>query len=171
MAVQEQNMIQQLAGDICAELANVLSGADDELYTRPSMQLSRASIGQHVRHIIELFQCMETGYKSGIVNYEQRKRDTAIEKDRQLAVALLLHIQNHMHLHNKDIILECNFGNNEHMVSVTSNYFRELIYNTEHAIHHMALIRIAIQEHTNMVLPESFGVAPATIQYRKSCAQ
>ena len=52
-----------------------------------------------------------------------------------------------------------------------SNYYREVMYNLEHAIHHHALIKIGIQQFTAIELPESFGVAPSTMQYRKACAQ
>ena len=45
------------------------------------------------------------------------------------------------------------------------------MYNLEHAIHHHALIKVGLKIMTKIELPESFGVAPSTIQYRKVCAQ
>ena len=52
-----------------------------------------------------------------------------------------------------------------------SNYYREVMYNLEHAIHHHALIKVAIIHFTDLDLPDSFGVAPSTMEYRKACAQ
>ena len=52
-----------------------------------------------------------------------------------------------------------------------SNYFREVMYNLEHTIHHLALIKVGIIQFTEIVLPESFGVAPSTMQHRKQCVQ
>jgi hypothetical protein len=40
----------------------------------------------------------------------------------------------------------------------------------EHTIHHMALIRIGCMDIGAHMLPEGFGVAPATLQYRSKCA-
>ncbi|MEM9648432.1 MAG: hypothetical protein AAF969_08120, partial [Bacteroidota bacterium] len=48
---------------------------------------------------------------------------------------------------------------------------REVMYNLEHTIHHHALIKVGIQFFTDIPLPESFGVAPSTLQHRQACAQ
>ena len=52
-----------------------------------------------------------------------------------------------------------------------TNYYREVAYNLEHTIHHMALIKVGICEFTDILVPEGFGVAASTIKYRKECAQ
>jgi len=57
---------------------------------------------------------------------------------------------------------------------MNSSYFRELQYNIEHAIHHMAIIKIAIGAcFTEVELPANFGVAYSTVRYQKqlACAQ
>ena len=56
-------------------------------------------------------------------------------------------------------------------LAVTSSYYRELIYNLEHAIHHMAYIRIGVECLGTIILPKEFGIAPATNRYRKACVQ
>ena len=44
---------------------------------------------------------------------------------------------------------------------------RELVYNIEHAIHHMAIIRIAIeQDFPSIKLDKNFGIAYSTIKFR-----
>ena len=53
-------------------------------------------------------------------------------------------------------------------IRVASNFERELVYNIEHAIHHMALIKIGIKEVApQLQLPEGFGVANSTIRHKK----
>ena len=50
-----------------------------------------------------------------------------------------------------------------------SSFYRELSYNIEHAIHHMALLKVAVKQTlTYISLPENFGVASSTIRYRAS---
>jgi len=57
------------------------------------------------------------------------------------------------------------------IASIPSNYYRELAYNLEHTIHHMALIRVGVNEVSSIELPVEFGVAYSTVKYRKQCAQ
>ena len=57
------------------QLSHVLDQLTDDQFVVPSSILFNATIGQHVRHIIELFQCLENGYVEGVVNYEKRKRN------------------------------------------------------------------------------------------------
>lgn len=52
--------------------------------------LSGAAIVGHVRHVLEMFVCLQQGYETGMVNYEKRKRDNAIESCRQTAIGLFL---------------------------------------------------------------------------------
>jgi len=159
----------QLITNVFEELSDALKELSPVQYTGRCRNLSGATIGQHVRHSIELFQCLLNGYEDGMVNYEKRKRDLRIETDKDIAVQLLQDICATTDLENKDIIMEAGMGAGEAM-PVATNYYRELVYNLEHTIHHMALVRVGVLEISDIVLPESFGVAPSTIQHRKTCA-
>jgi hypothetical protein len=157
---------------VFVQLSETLNRLTNEEYSRSSTVLMNATIGQHVRHIIELFQCLEKGYTSGSVNYEKRKRDYRIETDRALAVTLLKDIYKHLDRPNKEIILEADdYSDTAGTISIPSNYYREIAYNLEHTIHHMALIRVGVNEVSSVVLPGDFGVAYSTIKYRQQCAQ
>ena len=165
-------MLTQPIQHVFVQLSETLNQLSNEEYSRSSNILMRATIGQHVRHIIELFQCLEKGYDTGLVNYEKRKRDYKIETDRQLASELLKEIYLNIEKPNKTIILEAeDYCDEVQLVSIPSNYYRELAYNLEHTIHHMALIRVGVNEVSSVILPEEFGVAYSTIKYRQQCAQ
>ena len=141
-------------------------------YSQPSKILFNASIGQHVRHIIELYICLYNGYETGTVNYEKRKRDTRIETDKGLANELMQMICNNIDKPDKELLLDSNYDEQStDSIIVTTNYYRELLYNLEHTVHHMALIRVGINEVSSITIPEGFGVATSTIKYQKSCAQ
>jgi hypothetical protein len=145
-----------------------LSGSLQEL----SHTLNGNTIGQHVRHIVELFQCLETGYGTGIVNYEKRKRDPMIENNKKLAQELLSDIYSNLNKSNKELELEAIYDEMEtEPVFISTNYFREVAYNLEHTIHHMALIRVGVSEVSRLILPDNFGIATSTLKHRKQCAQ
>ena len=157
--------------EVIGQLIALLDKLSDEAYMRQSALLSGATIGQHLRHIIELFQCLETGYTSGVVNYEKRKRDYRIETGRDIASSLLCGILRGLKKPDKPLLLQAEeYTDTEELMQIPSNYYRELAYNLEHTIHHMALIRVVVQELTALELPGHFGVAYSTIKYRSVCA-
>ena len=165
-------LLKQPIQDVFHQLSKSLHQLTDREYAQPSNILFNATIGQHVRHIIELFLCLEKGYDEGVVNYEKRKRDYRIETDKSFACSLLNAIFRRLSRANKDIILEAeDYSNDVKIVSIPSNYYREIAYNLEHTIHHMALIRVGINEVSSVVLPGEFGVAYSTIKFRQQCAQ
>src|SRR5882762_7734260 len=96
-----QSIFGQLAGSLCQLKA--------EEYSQPCASLSGHTIGQHVRHIIELFQALEQGYDAGTVNYEKRKRDKAIEDSSILACRLLEDIGEALDRPDKDLLLEVSY--------------------------------------------------------------
>lgn len=101
--------LQQAVNTIFVQLADSLSQLSPPQYSQSCATLFNNTIGQHVRHIIELFQCLENGYESGTVNYEKRKRDTFIETDKELAGRLLLDIHRGLNKPNKTLTLEASY--------------------------------------------------------------
>lgn len=164
--------IKKVTENVFIQLTDSLNQLSTSEYVQPSKILFNASIGQHVRHIIELYICLYNGYESGTVNYENRKRDMLIESDKGVASELLQMICNNVEKPDKALLLESNYDEDaETSVIVPTNYNRELLYNLEHTVHHMALIRVGVNEVSAIQLPEGFGVATSTIKYRRSCAQ
>lgn len=164
--------LQQAISNVFVQLNDSIDQLSAEQYVQPVQILSNATIGQHVRHIIELFMCLENGYENGTVNYEKRKRDYTIETNKELAVQLLHAIVAGLGKPNKILMLEAGYDDlSEDVVTIETNYLREVVYNLEHTVHHMALIRVGIIALSEIALPESYGVASSTIKYRKECAQ
>jgi hypothetical protein len=64
-----------------SQLEDLLSAMDESQYTQPLTVFNGGSLGQHVRHTVEFFQCLIEGLESGIVDYDARKRDMKIETD------------------------------------------------------------------------------------------
>ncbi len=151
-------------------LANVLQQLPDTIsYCNQCEALSNATIGQHTRHIIELYQCLLAGYPSGKINYDGRKRKALYENDRDAAIAVIKEIQQNLQQADKPVHIFC--GTDDNSVCIESNYYREVLYNLEHCIHHQALIKVALLTIKNIDIDSGFGVAPSTLQYRQECAQ
>ncbi len=158
--------------NVFMQLNEMLQMLSKEQYTQPVKLLSGATIGQHLRHIIELFICLNKGYESGIVNYDDRKRDPPIETDKEFAGQLLQEISQSLNKPDKALMLQSSYDDSTNStITIHTNYFREVVYNLEHTVHHMALIRVGIMEISDIQLAEGFGVASSTIKYRKECAQ
>lgn len=131
--------------------------------------LSNASIGQHTRHIIELYQCLIEGYQTGDINYDDRKRNVIYENDIAEAVKVIKDIQSRIEQPDKIVKIFC--STDDDTICIESNYYREVLYNLEHCIHHQALIKVALLHIKDINITEGFGVAHSTLQYRQQCAQ
>ena len=167
--------IKSAVENLFGQLQFILEHVTDEQYSAPSVSLSGATIGQHIRHSIEFFTCMLAGEKTGVVNYDKRNRDIRIENDRHAAGEILNDCKEWLFKLDgqKSVTLELSYSHtSNNPISVASNFDRELVYNIEHAIHHMAVIKIGIREVApQLCLPDGFGVANSTIRHQKQKEQ
>ncbi len=161
--------------DIFSGLTGFLQQIDYGRYNRTLVYLNGATIGQHTRHTIEFFQCLLKQSGSGVVNYDKRERNNLMEA--HPAVALKVIEQAAADFANmppdKPLLLEATFSQSEDDYSlVPSSFSREWSYVLEHAIHHMAIIRIGLGVIAPEIkVPDNFGVGPATVRYRqRQCA-
>lgn len=166
------NPLEQSISHLLTQLENVVSELSDQQFITPIPLLGHSTIGQHIRHILEFYIELNNGYRSGLIDYNGRKRDQNLQTIRESAITKIQQIRNIIMLENKELIVTVDFDSDKETIPhVPSNYYRELIYNLEHTIHHMALIRVGILLITSIQLPEDFGFAPSTIKYKKACAQ
>jgi hypothetical protein len=154
---------------ILDDLVDLLQKIDNSDYKQPCPQLSESTIGQHTRHIIEMFICLIEGYKEGQVNYDARKRDKSIETDTRTAIEKIRWIQYHIDKPDKPFVNKVQIDNVE--IGIQSSYLRELFYNQEHCTHHQALIKVGLYNLENISVSNEFGVASSTLKYRKAQTQ
>lgn len=151
------------------ELSEVIKQLSNEDYSSPCYELSNATVGEHTRHIIELFQCLENQYDSGQINYDLRKRDYLLQTNVSFAVTTINTVIDLLEKPNKSLMLFQTID--QESLTIATNYHRELLYNFEHCIHHQALIKVALMKIDSISVENTFGVARSTIEYRKQCAQ
>jgi uncharacterized damage-inducible protein DinB len=158
--------LQQLNIETLYRLKDLVNSIDLSLYTHVNTK-GRASVGQHVRHTREFYQRLFMG--NSVINYDKRERDILIESSMSHAMVVIDSIVRNIEDVSKDfpVILKAEFPSvSSNAVEVNSSLSRELLYVLEHAIHHMALIRILIKdEDAEFELSDSFGVAHSTLAY------
>jgi hypothetical protein len=153
------------------EIKLLLSLLSNKKYTHRARLLSGATIGEHVRHILEFYQSVLNGLDSKIINYDNRKRNLLIESDKEVAIQNIDFICSKLTVDMADesLVLVGNFSSLEGEESqIRTSLFRELAYCLEHSIHHQALIKVGLLELNKLsYIDHTFGLAPATIRYKK----
>ena len=161
-------MFQQTNIEIIDQLIDLLNDIELSVYKDALQPLHYSTVGQHVRHITEFYLCALIGYENGIVNYDSRERNLLIESDKDFAVKTLENVKQQLKTLKSDrnLILKSKFGGDE-TLDISSSFFRELTYLIEHTIHHLAIIKIGLNEvYPEINIPKKFGVAHSTLQYR-----
>lgn len=110
--------------------------------------------------------------EEGVVNYDKRNHDQAIETDKFIALSILKEITATINDRTEDTPLTlqvCYNITDENFTSLTTSYKRELVYNIEHAVHHMAIMKIGVREIAPYIqLPKDFGIAASTIRHQQT---
>ena len=128
-------------------------------------------IGKHVRHIIDHLWAFQKGVDNGCIDYNLRHRDTALERDPELAIAALNAFIQWLQpcvlpRHDITVISEISVSGCE-VTEVTSSLERELAYLINHTLHHVAYASL-LANNIGITTPEHLGVAPATATYLRS---
>lgn len=152
-------------------LRHLLGSINHAQYTHSVNHLGNVSIGAHVRHIIELLQCAVNGYYSGQIDYVNRQRNLALEQNKEAALAALDSLMPTLQLADRTLPLFTESMGNEEPLTVNTTYYREIVYNTEHTIHHLALIKVALIEMRLDIVSADFGMAYSTLKYRATLTQ
>lgn len=155
------------------QLIFLIENLSNAEYSKPAKVLHNNSIGQHMRHTLEFFNCLINGLPSAHINYDQRERDVFLESNTLEALANITKLKEKLNDLDENLSLKLisDLDNQQTgvIMEVPTNLYRELIYNVEHAVHHMALIKIGLTEvKSELKLPENFGVASSTVKYRQS---
>lgn len=156
-----QRILLQRNVTLLAQATELLDRIDDSTY---------AVIGGHVRHILDFYQCFLDGVETAHVNYDARRRDEAVERFRNCALARARLLSGRL---DRNAAFET-----DHAVFVRmedcaedqcdpyllSSIGRELQALASHTTHHFALIKILLAG-KNVDPGASFGVAASTLRH------
>ena len=143
-----------------------------EAYAKKQELLSGSSIGEHTRHFTEFFQCLIAQVEEGLdINYDRRLRNQLIQTNPEFALQQIEEIQVQLNASDFTDGLKVNHhlccGIEEDQDSILTTLERELLYNVEHTIHHLAIIKIGLKcLKPAIIVSDDFGVAKSTIEFR-----
>jgi uncharacterized damage-inducible protein DinB len=148
----------------------LLSQITDAQYSNTSIAPYYSSIGSHIRHILDVFDCIFEGLPLDNINLINRKRNSLVENftangiDYFKEVKLKLN-QLDTNNFNKIVKVTDNLGLGE----VTSNYTLAaiLIQAHSHAIHHFASVGYIISQLGIKLPDDDFGFNPSTPKHLK----
>ncbi len=160
---------------VISQLTDALYQLDDlRLTTRPKGE-DKGTIGMHFRHVIEFYQELIRTMKADSVEqlcYDKRKRNLELETSSEGSIRVLEEIAINIQTYtseDKPLIMQSVLTAGQPMVEFPTTFYRELHYVMEHAVHHMAIIKM-LAEQMGISLDSNFGIAAATQDYRQKTA-
>lgn len=130
-------------------------------------------VGAHLRHIVEHYAALVFPAEAGVVDYDARPRERALESDPQLASSRLRALRQQLAtwpaaLLARSVRVRGQGGLlGDRGFEVSSTLGRELAFVASHAIHHFA----ALAAHAGalgVILPGDFGKAPSTVAHERA---
>lgn len=152
---------------LLTEMARAASHLTHDEFADSEVPGVSGSIGGHVRHCLDHVLTFERGLESGLVDYDVRRRQTAVERDRELAVLSLTAAAVRMDRHTglslgQPLVVRSILSCGGPVVECRSSVGRELAFVISHTIHHNAQIALLAHRLGAARLPERFGMAPTT---------
>jgi hypothetical protein len=164
--------LRQAAAQVLRQAEHYLPHLSSRQYTEQPQLLQGSSVGQHTRHFIEFFECLieQSQQPAGEIDYSKRRRSPEVETQPGKA---LLKIQSACTQLSQlqvphPLRLQCSdLQKTAASSTIATNLERELVYNIEHTIHHLAIIKIGLAlVAPELAIPEAFGTAPSTMAFR-----
>jgi hypothetical protein len=150
---------------------NILAEHNKACYCHIDQNITGASIGEHVRHIIDFYSCLVNGVEKGVVDYDQRDRDLSLETDLALAIETISNVNKSLSelgtSVNVNVAVSGSIDIDDETPLTYSNIARELQSLHSHTTHHMAIIAILLRTQ-GFQIDSQFGKAPSTIIYENN---
>lgn len=151
--------------------AQLVASLPAEMFTARSETTLNASIGGHLRHNIDHYQCFLRNAKTGRVDYDARDRSPEIESNPEAAAAALRDAADRLRnlsgeTLDAELSVRMDTGEGDERPWTHSTVRRELQFLLSHTVHHYALIAMICRINGTQVA-DNFGVAPSTLKFRR----
>jgi uncharacterized damage-inducible protein DinB len=159
--------IRETNADLLHEAATLVARLRAEHFTMVQGPAMTASIGAHVRHVLDYYHALLRDLPTRRIDYEKRARNGQLESDRDSAAtelrrfAVLLVERADLRV---DVLLAVRDGAIMNGGWSRSTLERELGFLLSHATHHCSLMAVACRLQGIEVAPD-FGLAPSTLRH------
>jgi len=147
-------------------------------YTHVERPYFESSLGKHLRHIVDHYLCFQRDLEAGIIDYDQRLRDSQLESDRDYAINVIRTLQSYLKTLKTTVstiaepdrtlnVLMCNDVDMPRGQMTHSSLGRELQFLQGHTVHHFALMAAMVRI-SGLHVDNDFGVAPSTLVHEKT---
>lgn len=143
----------------------LLNSISDEQYSDKTAEPYHSSIGSHMRHVLDVFDCIFEGILIGKVDLTARKRNQLAETKTDFGIAYFDKvIENLKQLDTADLSQIIQVSDDLGLGIYTANYTLEsvLIQAHSHAIHHFASIGYIISQVGVQLPTPDFGYNATT---------
>ena len=144
---------------------NLLNSISDEQYANNSTAPYYSSIGIHMRHILDVFDCILRGMEQKKIDLTSRQRNEMAETRVAIGLSYFDQIMsqlNHIQMEDLDMNVEVTDDLGQGMITANYTLAAALIQAHSHAIHHFASIGYIISQ-MGINLPDGdFGYNPTT---------
>ena len=134
-----------------------------------------SGVGPHLRHCVEHFVCLLDGLNGEVIDYDSRARDEELETNPDSFRQTLARVETALDgLDPKSltrvVCVRQIPSEGADAVTVESTLARELLFLTNHTVHHIAIVRM-LANALGVTLPESLALAPSTATYRANLVE
>ncbi len=139
---------------------------EDGVFAASPAGLAPHRVGAHLRHILDFYECFFDGLKSRRIDYDNRKRDESVERNRSSAAAKIRAIiRSFEAVLPEEPTLRVRLEGADVDAWLPSSVGRELQALSSHTIHHFALIAVILRVH-GVDVDSEFGMSPSTSRYQ-----
>ena len=156
------------------QLEWVLRRLDDAQYGAQRAVGISGSVGGHVRHCLDHVSALIAGATAGMVDYDHRRRGTAVESCRATALIEIQRLTRDLRVLTSGLCdcpleLVAALDHDGARLSAPTSVGREVAFVVSHTIHHLAVIALLLRD-LAVEVPPRFGYAPTTPAFAEATA-
>lgn len=144
---------------------SLIDAIDEDIYTNVTVAPYYSSIGSHIRHALDFFDCIIDGLQTNNIDLTARKRDEIISTNPAAAKNHIYEIQQQLSSFtavNTDYLLHVTDNLGDGKVTIMYTLESILAQANTHATHHYAIISYMLSTlQVNIEIP-GFGYNPST---------
>ncbi len=154
------------------QMITFIDGLSDSDYRYIATPWFESSIGQHLRHIVDLYLALMTPSNKNAIDYDVRRRGAPIETNKSTGLKELADIRCWLMKLTANQLSQQSIVSTEVSLSTqqsekfVSSFGRELCFASSHLIHHLAIMA-TIAKMAGKTVDPTLGLAPATATYTR----